>query len=644
MIHIFITLYREHKVKLTMNNKLNKSNDLKYFNNPKYSKEQINNLANCITSILSSVKTDIAASYQFNNNKNKIKEIKAFAKLSGNDWTYFVRSLKITIGRNTDNIEALKSLSQNNTEDNNINDVNGTNIDLGPAKTVSRKHATIEFNRETGDWELAMLGRNGGKVNYKKYKGNNSTKKIVLKSGDIIDVGGIQMIFILPDQTPVIHSDCLKHMIPDLVTIYGLNGNNNRLLQDIIRDSNYINDHMDLRLDLQNIPIVDSILSNNDWKTGSHRRNTKKLKLVKSVESVDNLESDYNSENSSSSSSSPHEDPDETIQLAHATSDIYDSAIVNDREIAQKQESPRKRPMTEIVYNTRNTSKKVKLVSIASNKQYGTTTLKTKPVSTTPSSSIASETKLVNNSPPIRSRSSSIPETDSFKKSAPSRSKFGSRKMIPPLGPRSESSNNKKQNKRLKSDLSIPESVVSEDTEALDDTLILNETAKTEKVKKEKAPNGTDVDSSKSNRPPLPYGTVIAQAILSTDDGIMSLSGIYHYMTTNYVYFQNTKSNWQNSVRHTLSLNSAFSKLPKKKLSSSGKGMVWCIDKKYREEFLTKWKQGVASKSKKNAAVDKQLIIHMSNYQSLPEPYDNEIRPKDVMTQDMTMAKGISDH
>lgn len=626
-----------------MNNKLAKSNDLKYFNNPKYTKEQINNLANCITSILSSVKTDIAASYQFNNNKNKIKEIKAFAKLSGNDWTYFVRSLKVTIGRNTDNIESLKSLSQTE-QDNSISDVNSTNIDLGPAKTVSRRHASIEFNRETGDWELAMLGRNGGKVNYKKYKGNNPDRKIILKSGDIIDVGGLQMIFILPDQTPVIHSDCLKQMIPDLITIYGLNGNNNRLLQDIIRDSNYINDHMDLRLDLQNIPIVDSILSSNDWKKGKHH--TKKLKLVNPVENSNGLENSYNSGDSSPSSSSlfpPQDDPDETIQLANMTSDMYDQENNNSIEIEQQEGSPRKRPLKTSNYSTGSRSKKVKLVSIASNKQYGTATLKTKPVSTS-SSSIASDTTLVNSLPGVQSRSSSIPETNNFKKSAPSRSKFLSRKVIPPLGPRSESSNNKKLPKNLKSEPVTTETAASEGTVASEETVASNETVKTEKFKKEKTPTSTETDSVKNNRPPLPYGTVITQAILSADDGIMSLSGIYHYMTANYEYFQNTKSNWRNSVRHTLSLNSAFSKLPKKKLSSSGKGMVWCIDKKYREEFLTKWKQGVASKSKKNAAVDKQLIIHMSNYQTLPEPYDNEIRPKDVMTQDMTMAKGMAEN
>ncbi|KAG0669006.1 Forkhead box protein N4 [Maudiozyma exigua] len=612
-----------------MNNRINKSTGKNYFNNPKYTKEQFNNLANCITSILSSVKTDIAASHQFNNKKNKIKEIKAFAKLSGNDWTYFVKSLKVSIGRNTDNIESLKLLRKT-TQDDIINDANSTNIDLGPAKTVSRRHASIEFNRETGDWELIILGRNGAKLNYKKYKGNSPNRRIVLKSGDIIDIGGVQMIFILPDQTPVIHSDCLKEMIPDLITIYGLNGNNNPLLQDIIRDSNYINDHMNLRLDLQNIPMVDSISSNDNWKRDAYNKD-KKPKRQNPLKSVDDLQSDYNSDDSSTSS---HAKADETIQLANTTTDAYDQEADDTKADEQQEEDTLKRPLSEDNYSRKTCSKKFKIVSIASNKQYGTTISKIKPTLTT-SSNIASDFTTDNQKPNIQSRSSSIPETNNFKKSTSSGSRLSSRKVIPPLGPRSESKNNKKQPEDIKSDSLTTE---IEATEENSTKTIINK----DSIKKEKTPNGNDTDSTKNNRTPLAYGTAITQAILSTDDGIMSLSEIYQYMMTNYEYFRTTKSNWQNSVRHTLSLNSAFSKLPKKKLSSSGKGMVWCIDKNYREEFLSKWKLGIASKSKKNAAVDKQLIIHMSNYQCLPEPYDNEIRPNDVMTQDMTMARGMA--
>ncbi|OWB65453.1 hypothetical protein B5S30_g778 [[Candida] boidinii] len=140
-----------------------------------------------------------SVSLQYNNAKNLQNEIQAYAKISGRDWTYYVKSLNIIIGRNTD--------SHNN---NNLNDPSRIDIDLGPSKVVSRRHASISYNLETRNWELTVLGRNGLKIDGARI--NSENNGVLLNSGNIIDIGGTQMMFILPDAPPTISNEFLINL------------------------------------------------------------------------------------------------------------------------------------------------------------------------------------------------------------------------------------------------------------------------------------------------------------------------------------------------------------------------------------------------------------------------------------------------
>ncbi|OWB75782.1 hypothetical protein B5S31_g5764 [[Candida] boidinii] len=140
-----------------------------------------------------------SVSLQYNNAKNLQNEIQAYAKISGKDWTYYVKSLNIIIGRNTD--------SHNN---NNLNDPSRIDIDLGPSKVVSRRHASISYNLETRNWELTVLGRNGLKIDGARI--NSENNGVLLNSGNIIDIGGTQMMFILPDAPPTISNEFLINL------------------------------------------------------------------------------------------------------------------------------------------------------------------------------------------------------------------------------------------------------------------------------------------------------------------------------------------------------------------------------------------------------------------------------------------------
>lgn len=364
-----------------------REDDLPKFDDP-------TDLINAVISTLQTPEEKTYVSANYANDKNMATEVQAYAKIAGCNWTFYVKSLAISIGRNTDNVPG--ALPPQQTVD----------IDLGPAKVVSRQHAAIIYNIDLRCWELKVLGRNGARVDGAKIA-VGSQHATPLHSGAILDIGGTQMMFILPDAPPSI----LQKML-------------NVCLSRYKRDSNK------------------SLMGSSISGTG--------------------------------------------------------------------------------VIGNNNSQGMGQFSSISNFQMFDKNNLSHSP-------SAASAVSLQNN---------------------------------------------------LDQDLSR--------------------------------------EDAKDIKPPYSYATMITQAILSNPDGVMSLSEIYGWISSHYAYYKYSKTGWQNSIRHNLSLNKAFEKVPRRP-NEPGKGMKWQISDSYKQDFMKKVQSGTLLKSRRGSSVSRTLQIHLATHSQLPD-------------------------
>lgn len=419
--------------------------------------------------ILPDQQTQVAVDYA--NNKTSNVEVQAYAKLAGSSWTYYVRTLNVVIGRT----------SEPAGEDSDVQ------IDLGPAKVVSRRHATIQYNGEF--WELTVSGRNGVKVDRVTHKEGT----LRLHSGHILDIGGVQMMFVLPDSKPKIAPGFRKRF-------HQLSGSASATQQPASLAQNYS------RQSISSSSEVTPLL-------------TSTTDFAEEVKSQAQFNTIYPPSTEAPVGMYPV--PQNHMAQAQLMAVQYPPPL------------PQQVPMMRAQYD-------------ASTNLY-------------PFANISAGY----NGPLSANMGSFDVNAGASKNSYPKGVAIITQSQV-----RGFSTTG---NQFFDQDFST--------------------------------------EDAKDIKPPYSYATMISQAILSTADHAMSLADIYDWIATKYSFYRFSKSGWQNSIRHNLSLNKAFEKVARK-ANEPGKGMKWQIVQQYKEDFQKKASQGDHIKGK-SALAQMQRQVQM---------------------------------
>ncbi|KAI4100741.1 MAG: hypothetical protein L6R37_005278 [Teloschistes peruensis] len=155
-------------------------------------------LADAVIPHLALAKFQVNAAVQHSNSRTEgaNQKVQAYAKVCGRHWTYYVRDLAVIIGRPPDPV------SRHESSPTPRRDAPNVQIDLGPSRAISRFHAELFYDMDDQQWHIHVKGRNPVQVNDKKLLGGEDS---IIASGDILDVGGTQMIFVTAEGKANVH-------------------------------------------------------------------------------------------------------------------------------------------------------------------------------------------------------------------------------------------------------------------------------------------------------------------------------------------------------------------------------------------------------------------------------------------------------
>ena len=130
--------------------------------------------------------------------------------------------------------------------------------------------------------------------------------------------------------------------------------------------------------------------------------------------------------------------------------------------------------------------------------------------------------------------------------------------------------------------------------------------------------DGTQGTKKKSNlvKPPYSYIALITMSVLQSPQKRLTLSGICEFIMNRFPYYRERFPAWQNSIRHNLSLNDCFVKIPREP-GNPGKGNYWTLDPASEDMF----DNGSFLRRRKRYKRSQQDMMVMAGHHFIDGPY-----------------------